>query len=1053
MNNLVDSGLNLKTIEVRNLHKIVSDLNYNFTQLLQLPGFKGVTGADGASITGAAGQRGNNWIFADSTKFVTEYSTIVNSGQVTLSFLNSQVTSDLSKLLTTLGISLLVNNDVIVLPSRDVIQFSSSTNQFITTGIRFADGLSLTEDEVKVIVNNILGGLSNTDVYGIYKGVFKNYADNSAGLNNQQNTNSVLDIPVSGAGIGLDTNDFIFTVLKEANINPTVKNMLLTGSPKLYHDLVQNTLKNKTADYMAGFDDFGALAVMQNSYENGILIGHKNANDFSTWGRIYRTENHLRLLSDYDPRTELVGRIDLGKESTDLYSPKNLSLLVREGYLRLRDYNNSRDWLNADSSRMVLGDVNLPYVSITNKDYVKIFSKVNSNTALLGLVNNELKESLYQPKSDSIVDDSKKLLTHNLFFNFNQLYNQFVDSISNRVQNLENAKVYKQQSKYTGTINANSIIKYGTHLIRRVSSNTHSNFPNNYVQEGFSNWGIFKVDRFDDGDYIVIEQKYTCKKAGKNNAITSTRRGVSNDNGSTFTWSDWNNLLDSSNFVFKNGDKIKLNRNSFDNEFEIVFNHESHGKTKVEIDNSDVDSRKVSVGVKMDDTGHPIEVIEKDLNEWYYDKEEIDNKLKTGLPEGVIFMWGGNVNEIPNGFALCDGSNGTKDLRSRFIVGYDPRDSDYSTVGAIGGEKEHKLTIEEMPQHNHSGLTSTSGNHRHGFPYENPRGVNSNAGSEDGKSTFSTGQTDYAGAHFHTIPNQGGGKAHENRPPYFVLCFIQFVGFGVPRILSPTSTFTTTVGSSVTITPTVSGNVSTWSASNLPSGLTINSSTGKITGIPTIPVSNDVTLVATNDNGSSTPFIFTIIVNASLGTAPVINSASLIDVVAGDIVSYQITASGNPTAYAVQGLPPYLSVNTTTGLITGEIPLNISQSVVNFNLAAINAAGTGNLSVTMIVSSTSGSLGAPSLFSGGVRKYNVGQSVSYLHLNAGGVATNWSATGLPPNLSINANTGEVSGTISSNAFDSFYNVSVTAINAAGSSTANYDISIYGSGGIGDVRFL
>jgi len=40
----------------------------------------------------------------------------------------------------------------------------------------------------------------------------------------------------------------------------------------------------------------------------------------------------------------------------------------------------------------------------------------------------------------------------------------------------------------------------------------------------------------------------------------------------------------------------------------------------------------------------------------------------TFLPVGTILLWSGSIATIPNGFALCDGSNGTPDLRNRFII-------------------------------------------------------------------------------------------------------------------------------------------------------------------------------------------------------------------------------------------------------------------------------------------------------------------------------------------------------------------------------------------------
>ena len=51
------------------------------------------------------------------------------------------------------------------------------------------------------------------------------------------------------------------------------------------------------------------------------------------------------------------------------------------------------------------------------------------------------------------------------------------------------------------------------------------------------------------------------------------------------------------------------------------------------------------------------------------------------VPTGAIMMWSGAANAIPSGYILCDGSNGTPDLRNRFVIG---AGSNYA-VGATGG--------------------------------------------------------------------------------------------------------------------------------------------------------------------------------------------------------------------------------------------------------------------------------------------------------------------------------------------------------------------------------
>lgn len=121
-----------------------------------------------------------------------------------------------------------------------------------------------------------------------------------------------------------------------------------------------------------------------------------------------------------------------------------------------------------------------------------------------------------------------------------------------------------------------------------------------------------------------------------------------------------------------------------------------------------------------------------------------------GIPSGLIAMWSGAANKIPSGWVLCNGFNGTPDLRDRFIVG---AGSSYS-VGAKGGSDTVTLTVDQMPSHNHKSMVSYGKNTGNGtiFPYA---------------SVY-----EYTYAHPEVVQSTGGSQSHENRPPYYALCFI-----------------------------------------------------------------------------------------------------------------------------------------------------------------------------------------------------------------------------------------------------------------------------------------
>lgn len=182
-------------------------------------------------------------------------------------------------------------------------------------------------------------------------------------------------------------------------------------------------------------------------------------------------------------------------------------------------------------------------------------------------------------------------------------------------------------------------------------------------------------------------------------------------------------------------------------------------------------------------------------NYCWFGSNKIQLPPTSSLPSGLIVMWSGSTSTIPTGWLLCNGSNGTPDLRNRFIVG---AGSSYNP-GNTGGVDSVTLTVAQMPSHSHthtlsvslSDLTcSTSGEHTHTIPALN--GAYGRVGGDylDNLSKYSgsidnpinTGST---GEHSHTITGSptlsgsisstGSGTAHENRPPYYALCFIMKV--------------------------------------------------------------------------------------------------------------------------------------------------------------------------------------------------------------------------------------------------------------------------------------
>lgn len=163
--------------------------------------------------------------------------------------------------------------------------------------------------------------------------------------------------------------------------------------------------------------------------------------------------------------------------------------------------------------------------------------------------------------------------------------------------------------------------------------------------------------------------------------------------------------------------------------------------------------------------------------------KEIEKRL---VHVGFIQDYYGDVTKLPAGWFLCNGENGTPDLRGMFIVGYDPRDADYNAIENTGGAKEVTLTVNQMPKHKHSGSTSSDGNHSHqGLQVQGSNADNGDPGkfvntsnSQGNGLQNNAGKTSDAGAHSHTFETNevGENQAHENRPPFYVLAKIMYKG-------------------------------------------------------------------------------------------------------------------------------------------------------------------------------------------------------------------------------------------------------------------------------------
>lgn len=178
------------------------------------------------------------------------------------------------------------------------------------------------------------------------------------------------------------------------------------------------------------------------------------------------------------------------------------------------------------------------------------------------------------------------------------------------------------------------------------------------------------------------------------------------------------------------------------------------------VKNDDSPNVGISLGYKDNKIVAKVNGVEKDLG---------------GVPKGTVISWYGNLADLPSGWAICNGSNGTPDLRNRFIVG---AGSTYA-LGNTGGADSVKLSGTQIGNHyhatgyhnnNNTGRWLSTGGTTKNYPlasgtlgaFWNGSGGGANSGQGTGSLNLITSLAVATAAQ----------EAHENRPPYYALYYI-----------------------------------------------------------------------------------------------------------------------------------------------------------------------------------------------------------------------------------------------------------------------------------------
>lgn len=138
-------------------------------------------------------------------------------------------------------------------------------------------------------------------------------------------------------------------------------------------------------------------------------------------------------------------------------------------------------------------------------------------------------------------------------------------------------------------------------------------------------------------------------------------------------------------------------------------------------------------------------------------------------PIGAILAWSGTEDTVPDGWHICNGEDGTLDLRDKFVLGAGPNHA----VGDEGGSEEVTLKNSQMPSHTHllyvNGTSFT------------PTGKHSRVNTTSIANTNSYSQS------VSDLERAGSNQPHPNMPPYYALLYIQ-------KVSATPSDYVTTAG-------------------------------------------------------------------------------------------------------------------------------------------------------------------------------------------------------------------------------------------------------------------
>ena len=244
-------------------------------------------------------------------------------------------------------------------------------------------------------------------------------------------------------------------------------------------------------------------------------------------------------------------------------------------------------------------------------------------------------------------------------------------------------------------------------------------------------------------------------------------------------------------------------------------------------------------------------------------------------------------------------------------------------------------------------------------------------------------------------------------------------------ITSPTAA-TASVGMAFSYQITATNHPTSYGVGGLFKGITVNQQTGLVSGTPTAAGTHALTLRAINASGTGTQ---TLTLAVDPAGSPSVTSAKTATAQVGEAFSYQITASNTPTSYGVAGLRPGLSVDKSTGVITGT---PTGAGTFTLTLKATNDDGTGMRDMTLTIKPS-----VPVITSPNSASATAGKAFTY-QIKATSSPTSYGVGGLFKGITVNQQTGLISGTPTA---AGMHTLNLRAQNSGGTGTENLTLTV------------